>query len=239
MSERIETLPWDSEFFEVSVGAVDLTGATESDMDEIVTEARDRGFDCVYGSHTPEGTDVSITAQEAGFRLVEVNQLMHRRAGPLAHRPTASVSREATEDDLAELDQYLDLLAPWSRFGSDSRFGRPAAARMLRAWIHRAAEEDHRLVTITEDEDGINGVGTHVREDLHRIDLLALIKRGTDAGFLHLEELIRWADDGATLGGPCAARNVAPLRFLEKAGYMLHGVTYTHHWWADDRRAHG
>ncbi|MDW3220226.1 MAG: hypothetical protein R8F63_16565 [Acidimicrobiales bacterium] len=239
MSERIEALPWDSEFFEVSIGAVDLTGATKADLEEIVAEAQDRRFDCVYGTHTPEGSHTSIAAQDAGFRLVEVNQLMHRRAGPLEHRPTPSVGRIATAEDLEAVDEYLDLLAPWSRFGSDPRFGRPAATRMLRAWIHRAAEEDHRLVTISADEDGITGIGTHVFEDLHRIDLLALTKPGTDASYLHLEELVRWADDGPTLGGPCAARNLAPLRFLEKAGYMLHSVTYTHHWWAEGRMVHG
>lgn len=235
MSERIEALPWDSEFFGVSIGKVDLDGADRADLAVIVAEARDRGFDCVYGQHTPEGTEVSLHAQEAGFRLVEVNQTMHRRAGPFPTPTTDSTVREATVDDIADLDRYLHLLAPWSRFGADPRFGQEAAARMFRAWVTRAAEDPRRMLTISEDADGINGVGTHVRDEIPRIDLLGVIKNGSRASWMHLAKLVEWAGGSEVEAGPCAARNIAVLRFLEHNGFMISKVTYTHHWWAEGK----
>jgi hypothetical protein len=231
-SERITALSWDSEFFEVSVGQVDLTDATPAILDTIVTEAHDRGFACVYGTHEPSGTHTSLHAQEAGFRLVEINQLMKRPPGPLAVPPTRSVVRRATGEDLEGIGDSLDVLAPWSRFGADPRFGQEAARRMHHAWVERAARDPQRMLTISEDKDGITGVGTHVWSPVPRVDLLGVIKQGSGAAWAHLAELIAWADEGEVDAGPCAARNVAPLRFLEHCGFALSRVTYTHHWWS-------
>jgi hypothetical protein len=232
MPDRIEALPWDSDFFDLSIGQVDLEGATPDSLAEIVTEARDRGFDCVYGSHVAAATFVSVHAQDAGFRLVEINQLMKRPAGPFDAPPTDSVVRVATEDDLDEIGDSLDTLAPWSRFGADPRFGPEAARRLHSAWVDRAVRDPDRAVTISEDPDGIDGVGTYVWGDLPRIDLLGVLRPGTGAAWAHLAWFIDRADDGVVLGGPCAARNIAPLRFLEHCGFALSTVTYTHHWWA-------
>ncbi|MEZ5246732.1 MAG: hypothetical protein R2707_16665 [Acidimicrobiales bacterium] len=232
MSQRIEALPWDSDFFDLSIGQVDLNGADPNVLDEIVIEARDRKFDCVYGSHEPADTYTSLHAQDAGFRLVEINQLMKRPPGPFATPPTRSVVRTATEDDLHLISDSLDTLAPWSRFGADPRFGTTAARRLHSAWVHRAVTDPERLATISEDEDGIDGVGTHVWGEQPRIDLLGVIRPGTGAAWQHIAKLIEWADGGEVLGGPCAARNIAPLRFLEHCGFALTRVTYTHHWWA-------
>lgn len=234
MSERIEALPWDSEFFEMSIGSVDLAGVGDDDLTAIVAEARDRAFDCVYGRHDASDAGVALRSQHHGFDFIDAFQLMHRPAGPLEHRESRSVVREATDDDLADLEQYYELLAPWSRFGSDPRFGTAAAVRMFRAWVRRAHEEPHRLVTISADDEGINGVGTHVKDGITRIDLLGVIRPGTNDARLHLELLLDWCDGAETEGGPCAARNLAPLRFLEHAGYKLRSVAYTHHWWRED-----
>jgi len=232
MPEHIEALPWDSDFFDLSIGQVDLEGADKAMLDEIVAEARDRGFDCVYGSHEPSDTYTSVHAQDAGFRLVEINQLMKRPPGEFTTPPTRSVVRIATEDDLELISDSLDTLAPWSRFGADHRFGKDAARRLHRAWVERAVRDDTRMATISEDDDGIDGVGTHVSGSPPRVDLLGVIRPGTGASWAHIAKLIEWADGGAVLGGPCAARNVAPLRFLEHCGFALSRVTYTHHWWA-------
>ena len=232
MSDRIEALDWDSEFFELSIGQVDLNGTDDAVITEIVAEARDRGFDCVYGSHEPTATFTSVQAQDAGFRLVEINQLMKRPPGPFETPPTRSVVRVATQADLDEIGDSLDTLAPWSRFGADPRFGQTAARRMHSAWVARAVTDEQRMATISEDDDGIDGVGTHVWGEPPRIDLLGVLRPGTGAAWAHIAKLIEWADGGEVHGGPCAARNIAPLRFLEHCGFALTRVTYTHHWWA-------
>ncbi|MEQ8841480.1 MAG: hypothetical protein RIB98_10885 [Acidimicrobiales bacterium] len=232
MSDRIDKLPWDSDFFSISIGQVDLNGADVAALDAIVTEARDRRFDCVYGTHEPRDSFTSVRAQDVGFRLVEVSQLMKRPPGPFEVPPTRSVVREATEADLDQISDSLDTLAPWSRFGVDPRFGRSAARRLCSAWVTRAVTDDDRMATISEDEDGIDGVGTHVWGEPPRIDLLGVIRPGTGAAWAHIAKLIDWADGGEVHGGTCAARNIAPLRFLEHCGFALTRVTYTHHWWA-------
>lgn len=53
MSERIEALSWDSEFFGVAIGKIDLNDVTDADLVSITAEANDRRFDCVYGQLDP------------------------------------------------------------------------------------------------------------------------------------------------------------------------------------------
>jgi GNAT superfamily N-acetyltransferase len=237
-TERITALPWDSEFFGVSIGKVDLNDATTTDLVAIDTEARDRGFDCVYGQLDPTTGDSAapLDVQAHGHRLVEVNVLMARPDVPYEGVPTASTARIGTEADLDILRDSLDRLAPWSRFGADPRFGRAAARRMHQAWVERAIRDDNRMLAIAEDEDGVTGLSTQV--DIGPggtpcVDLMGVVKPGRGVSGALLGALVDWAPPGPIEAGPCAARNIAVLRFLERYDFSVAMVTYTYHWWRD------
>ena len=43
--------------------------------------------------------------------------------------------------------------------------------------------------------------------------------------------LMEWADDSPTQAGPCAARNIAAIRYVEGCGFRLSQVQYLYHRW--------
>lgn len=235
----IEALDWDSEFFGVAIGRVCLNGATPKSLAAVDEEARDRGFQCLYGwldaTEAHEST-TAVVAQQHGHRLVEVSQLFTRRAAPwVPPKPTTATVRRGTLDDIAHLDGAFEVLAPWSRFGADPRFGLGAAQRMHRAWVERAAREaEERLFAIAEDESGIVGVSTNVWSPVPRVDFMGVTKPGSGAAQALMGALMEWADEGETQAGPCAARNIAVLRYVEGCGFRVSQVQYLFHRWLDE-----
>lgn len=239
MSERITHLEWDSEFFGVSIGRVDLDGVSTDDLRAIDDEARDLGIACVYGTlHDPGVGHTAHLVQESGHRLIEVGLRFRRPDVPFAPKPTESTVRYGTPDDIEMLSESLDTLAPWSRFAADPRFGPDAARRMHHAWVMRAASEpEERMLAIAEDARGVTGIATHVRTPIPRVDLMGVIKQGSGASWAMMNLLVEWAGGGEIEAGPCAARNIAPCRFLEHCGFAIVDVQYQFHRWLDEETA--
>ena len=144
------------------------------------------------------------------------------------------MGRRGTVDDVARLDAEIRTLAPWSRFGADPRFGLEAARRMHVAWVERAARDEDRMLAITEDESGVTGLSTQVRSAIPRIDIMGVTKPGTGASYALMAAFVEWAGEGPIEAGPCAARNVGVLRFLEHCGFLMSSVRYLYHRWLDE-----
>jgi dTDP-4-amino-4,6-dideoxy-D-galactose acyltransferase len=231
----VEPLAWDSEFFGFPIGRVDLDDATPKMLAAVDSEAKTTGMTCLYGSLDPARGTTAALVQTFGHRLVEVAVLFSRPAIPFTPKPTASVARRGTLDDLPSLDAAIRTLAPWSRYGADPRFGLEAARRMHVAWVERAARDlDERMLAVTEDETGVTGFSTNVRSPVPRVDIMGVTKLGSGASWALMAELVEWADGGPIDAGPCAARNIAPLRFLEHCGFSISRVRYLYHRWLDE-----
>lgn len=233
----VEVLDWDSEFFGFPIGRVDLDGATPERLRAIDGEARDLGLLCLYGSLDPTDGHTATLVQTFGHRMVEVALTFHRPPGPFTARPSTATVRQGTADDLPQLGEAIDTLAPWSRFGADPRFGPDAARRMHEAWVRRAAEDTtgERMLAIAETDSGIAGISTHVRSPAPRIDLMGVVEQGSGAAWALMAAGIEWAGGtGEVEGGPCAARNLAPLRFVEHCGFSVCRTRYLYHRWLDE-----
>ena len=90
------------------------------------------------------------------------------------------------------------------------------------------------MLAISEDASGVTGLSTHVRSPVPRVDLMGVTKQRTGASWALMAELMNWAGDGPVEAGPCAARNIAPLRFLEHCGFSISRVRYIFHRWLDE-----
>jgi hypothetical protein len=95
------------------------------------------------------------------------------------------------------------------------------------------------MLAVVEDESGIIGVSTHVRSPIPRVDLMGVTKPRSGAAWALMAELVEWADGGPIEAGPCAARNVAPIRYLEHCGFSMIASEYRFHWWADEQPGSG
>lgn len=234
----IDPLPWDSDFFGMSIGRAHLTGADEGALSEIDRKAREAGIACLYASLDPNDLELNFLAQRQGYRLVEVSIDLEHPTSVLQERPsTRSVAREGTPDDVEVLAEEIRLLARWSRFAADRRFGPGAAERMHRAWVERAASGvGNRMLVVAEDEDGLTGFSTQTdpAADVPRIDLIASSQPGSGAA----QELVAFSYERfgkrPSRGGPIAARNTASIRFVEQMGLRIVSTRYLYHRWLDE-----
>jgi dTDP-4-amino-4,6-dideoxy-D-galactose acyltransferase len=236
MAGLIEPLAWDSEFFGIPIARADFTGATPETLRDTEVEARAAGIACLYGSLDPTDGAAAHLVQTFGHRLVEVALTFERPPMPFTPKPSPTKVRRGTLDDLPALEPAIKTLAPWSRFAADPRFGPDAAGRMHEAWMERAAhnDTDERALYIAYDDDGISGVATFVRAPVPRVDTKGVTKLGTGAADALMVALFDWAGGGATEAGPCAARNIAPLRYLERCGFRVCRTRYLFHRWLDE-----
>lgn len=232
-------LDWDSEFFGVPIGSVDLTGLTADDLHRIDDEARAAGIACLYGSHLTDTSDTTVVAQRHGYLLVEAATMLSLPGScPPLPRPDGLRFRQAGPDDVERVEPLTHLLADWSRFAVDPRFGRAQARRLQLANIERAAADTTgaRGLHVAEDASGPIAFITRFSDPELGIDAIGTTARGGGAPQYLVEETRHWATaqgQDHILGGPIAARNVAAQRFVTGMGYRVVWVRYLYHRWLD------
>jgi hypothetical protein len=236
MTPLFEQLNWDTEFFGFPIGRAHLEGATTETLAAIEDEARTLGIRCLYGTVDPAEIETAYLVQTFGYHLVEVGVTFDRPPMPFPVRETKSVVREGSLDDMPLLDDAIATLAPWSRFGADPRFGPEAARRMFRAWVERAARDDDRLLTISEDPSGVTGLSTQLRGAPDRIDLMGVTTPGSGASWAMMAAFVAWAREGTVEAGPCAARNIVVFRMLNQQQFRPIRARYQYHRWLDEER---
>lgn len=237
MSGPWEHLAWDSEFFGVTIGRVDLDGLTTDEILAVEAEAKERGVQCLYGSLDPEPAQPTLEVQRLGYRFVEGATLFSLRTSePLIPRPDGVSFREGTVDDLPALADTVARLAPWSRYAVDPRFGLEAAERLQARWIERAAEctTGERALLVAEDDTGIIAFITRASDPEPVVDTVGTSARGSGAARYLIQEAREWAGDRDLYGGPIAARNVSALRYVSHCGYRVARVRYLYHRWLDE-----
>lgn len=239
MTTSFSALPWDSEFFGFPIAKVELTDRSPGELMAIEDAARADGIVCLYGSLDPAAPTASAVVQGLGWRFVEaaVMASLHPREPQLAQPPGISV-RPGTADDLPELAPLVALLAPWSRFAADPRFGQDAALRVQTAWIERAARcttgEFDLVVAVNDDDDAIVASISRAREPEPVIDTISTLAVGAGAARLLVQVSRAWAGDGPLLGGPIAARNTTASCFVQTLGYRASWTRYLYHRWLDE-----
>ena len=239
MTGRIERLEWDTEFFGVAIGRADLSGATPEVLATIDEEARDLGLECLYGSVDPKQVDALAEVVASPWRLVEVGLMLDRDPSlPFSAPADSGTGRMGTPDDLPQLEETIDRLAPWSRYAMDPRFGRGEAARLLQAWVRRAADPDPSTdrwkLLVVEDDTGVTSFITLDYGPGPRIDLLGSRASGTGSAQALMAFTLEVTAGQHLDGGPVAARNVQSLRYSEQAGFRINASLYNFHRWLDE-----
>lgn len=236
MSDIWQQLPWDSEFFGISIGRINLDGADDAAIAAAETDARAHGVACLYGSLDPADASATLRVQEVGYRFVEAATTfrLDLEEPPIARPPDVTV-RLGTEADLPDLADAVDKIAPWSRFAVDPGFGLDAARRLQAAWVERAATctTGAYSLVVAEEASRVVAFITRAAEPEPIVDLVATTAPGSGAARYLIEDARSWAGDRPLLGGPIAARNIRSLRYVSHCGYRIHGVRYLYHRWLD------
>jgi hypothetical protein len=235
-------LSWDTEFFGFAIGEIEVEGLDGPTIAKAEDDARYEGVRCLYAEADGNAVGSIDMLQRLGYRLMEVAVELEHRAN-VDPPPTRARVRRGTVDDVPDLDALLELVAPWSRFAVDPRFGLDAARAMHRAWLERAATQaDGRSLLLAEHDGRITGVLTTSWADdpsgsdgrRPRIDLIASNEPRSGAAPAMVAHAIASFGPTPSLAGPIAARNVASLRFSENMGYRVTRAEYRYHRWLDE-----
>jgi hypothetical protein len=235
MVDLIERLEWDSAFFDVPIARADLNGATADTLRAVEAEARGQGISCLYATLEPTDEAAAYLIQTFGYRLVEVSINFERPGIPFTPKPSSSVVRPGTPDDLPALEPAIRTMAAWSRYAADPRFGPEAARRMHQAWVERAAHgTGDRALVVSHDESEVTGMATFGHSQVPRIEFAGVTKPGTGAADALMVALFKWANGGPTEAGWAAARNIPVLRWLGRWDFRANRTRYVFHRWFNE-----
>ena len=242
-----ELLPWDSEFFGRTIGRVTEEALTPETLAAVDAWADEHGVDCLYFL-TPADDEVAIrTAEDGGFRLVEIRVVLRRPRRPrfpFDEYPPVGRRRRARRrrpEDLGELSRIAAHSYFDSRFYVDPNFPNERAGEMYAMWVVKSLEGYQGNTVLAAELDGrVAGFTTVAPEEAHaRISLIAVdpeLMTGTLAPRVaHALALaiLRWADERKLgIHAVTQGRNVRAQRYIQRYGLHVHGISlYFHKWY--------
>ncbi len=233
-----QRLPWDSDFFGVSIARVTATRATPGDLASAVRWADETSIDCLYFLADAEDAASVQAAEGSGFSLVDVRVTLERDVPSHTTAEADRGVRRATLDDLPRLAAIARASHRTTRFHRDTRFDARRADEMYALWIERAVKgELARAVWVVDDGGGPFGYLAASREGTcSSIGLVAI--DASDHGLGHGSRLVRTALSWAAVEGAIRMSVVtqgqeAPaLRFYERSGFAAHRVQFWYHYWS-------
>jgi ribosomal protein S18 acetylase RimI-like enzyme len=238
-----ELLPWDSEFFGVSVARVH-DGLDASQLAVADNWCRERGVTVAYLQLPLEQATAARFACELGFRFVDVRVVLAREKGEqerLPSDPPARCVRRLRSSDSKVLERIAATAHRDSRFYADRRFPRERCDALYIAWIRRSCAEPESSVLVAERDGKVAGylayrsaaapgtadielVGVDEAHRGHGVGS-ALAQAGLEACFSSGFQRVQIATQG---------RNAAAQRLYRRAGMTTHSVSTWQHKWYDD-----
>jgi hypothetical protein len=187
----------------------------------------------------PSDVAAIVAVQDSGYRFVDAATMLAKsNSKPPLPKPDGVIFRQGGPEDVEAIAELTTLLADWSRFAVDPRFGWEAGRRLQAAGAARAAADTTaaRSLHIAEDESGPIAFITRFTDPEPGIDAIGTSARGAGAPQYLVQQTHEWAAaQGAKrlLGGPIPARNVAGQRFVTGMGFRVVQVRYLYHRWLD------
>lgn len=239
-----ELLDWDSEHFGFPIARVAASTLTAERAEAIDRWCLERGIRCLYLLADADDAETSRVAAEHGYRAVDVRVTVRRPLEGVetlpAFGPAGMTVREGDEDDLAYTTELAARSHTGSRFYFDGGFPREQCDALYEAWVARGFRDQARTVRIPE-VDG-ERAGYHVLAPLgpdreSNGELLAVDERhrGKGVALGLLASSLRWlAERGAVRHRAVhSPRNIGPVRYHERTGFLTDQVEVWHHKWFD------
>lgn len=230
---KIERLDWDSDFFDLRIGRVNISSEEEVKLLAGQQTLLKNNYDLVY-VFAKHGLDFSA----ANARLVDEkvvytlsNNIFHFEANP---------NIILWGDDKGVTDDLLHLAlvsGKYSRFRLDDKFPKGSYERLYSRWIEQSVngtiasgvlcymvdDVPKGLVTVNDDNGKCTIGLVAIHEDLQ--------KKGI--GTVMMRHVLNYAESMhcGQISVATQLENVPACRLYEKSGFEVESVTDVWHWW--------
>ncbi len=152
-----ELLPWDSDFFECRIARIYSQELNDEGARQIDEWCRSNQIRCVYFLARPDSSTTIPSAENHGYRLVDVRLTFVGRPPDCAHSgrsgpANATSIRLAEEADLARLQEIAREGHTNTRFANDVHFPRAKVEELYATWIRLDLLGRSQAVLVAVDE---------------------------------------------------------------------------------------
>ncbi len=229
---EIRSLPWDSDFFGLRIGRVDLQ--TAEDAIELTKQQENlkQQFDMLY---IFDPNNVGFSAE--GVRLVDEKILYSKPCEPRKQFPEISFYKDAQPNN--DLYRLALVSGGYSRFKLDERLPKGCYERLYTRWIENACPKNgtNKQILIYQDAQG-TAKGMITIDHTGELGHIGLVAVDTDVQHQGIGGKIMSTLDGylfergiKTLEVPTQKANTDACRWYEKNGFTIQSVTPIYHWW--------
>ncbi|MBQ7192344.1 MAG: GNAT family N-acetyltransferase [Paludibacteraceae bacterium] len=229
---EIRTLQWDSDFFGLRIGRVDIqTKADALSLSAQHNELRQQ-FDLLYVFDT---NNVGFEAE--GALLVDEKILYSKPCEPRKQYSEIAFYQGATPS--ADLYRLALVSGGYSRFKLDERLPKGSYERLYNRWIENACPKEgtnKQILTFLDTQGTTKGMITI--DYTANVGHIGLVAVDSDAQHQGIGGKIMSTLDGylfdlgvKTLEVPTQKNNIDACRWYEKNGFAIQSVLPIYHWW--------
>ena len=229
---EIRSLPWDSDFFGLRIGRVDLQTVGDAIDLKKQQENLKQQFDLLY---IFDPNNVGFSAN--GARLMDEKILYSKPCEPRKQFPEISFYKDAQPNE--DLYRLALVSGGYSRFKLDERLPKGCYERLYTRWIENACPKNgtNKQILIYPDAQG-TAKGMITIDHTGELGHIGLVAVDTDAQHQGIGGKIMSTLDGylfergiKTLEVPTQKANTDACRWYEKNGFTIQSVTPIYHWW--------
>ncbi len=244
MSELIEVLLWDSEFFGLSIGRVRLVRLNEESIAVLLAEAQQHSLRCLYFEANPDDPETVAVAEKYQFSLVDVRVVLEHpfdnRPSPVPRYPVPPelMITGPRVDEVPRLSDIAAQIGHTSRFAFDPKFPAGYSERLYRVWIENACRGFAQAVLIArcgQAGDAVGLITCTLHDHVAHIQLAGVHRdhRQKSVGTGLVQAALDWArtHDTSRMQVVTQARNVPAQRLYQQMGFFTRSMSLYYHKW--------
>lgn len=228
----IRVLQWDSDFFGLRIGRVDLQTKTDAEQLQSHHEELKLQFDLLY---IFDANAVGFKAD--GAKLVDEKILYSKPCEPRTQYPEISFF----QDKKPSKDLYhLALISGgYSRFKLDERLPNGSYERLYNRWIENACPQEgtnKQILLYKNENDVVCGMITiDYQDEMGHIGLVAvdtaIQHQGIGGKIMSTLDGYLFDHGIKKLEVPTQKANIDACRWYEKNGFAIQSIIPIYHWW--------
>jgi len=233
----IQALDWDSNFFGIRVGKLDLTSVSGDDLARGISEITESGFKLIYAfaAHDESSVKTSVLKSGGVLRDEKVTFTMD----VTGFKPQlSSFVRSCKGEPMSSEFEYLAFEAGrYSRFRTDEQIPRKKFEELYSLWMVNSLNGSFakEVFVWEEDEAKLGMVSLGVKNNEGWIGLIAVseLHRGKSIGKYLIHQVIEYCQKQGIkiLNVQTQLENRGSCAFYEKVGFRISNIEDVYHIW--------